>query len=344
MIEISNLMPIVENKNIKTKSNIIVLEKYCVDKNKNDNNITSLTIPQLKQKCRDMKIKNYSKMKKNELVETIKQRLLQNEKAILIQKIWRRHIVNKYLNLKAPKHAWTPKNRINVCKNDNDFYTFEPLSDIPFHQFITYEDENQCLWGFDILSIYNYISHSINVRKTKIINNPFTNLPFSSIFLGNVERIITLGKLLNVTLDFTIETHIQNEEEIVNEKLLTILYHMEQHGYIIRKDWLDNHSKTEWINFLMDLRDLWQYRIKIPHHERKQLCSPHGNPFSGISYIRELYDYNELYVKNKTYDIILNFISKGNTNAMCGLGILYVLISLRRINAIIFREYNWLSL
>lgn len=323
------------------KSNLIIEKDFKVISD--EKLLSNLKLQQLKQTCRELGITKYSKMKKKDLIDTLLNYKLRNRKAIIIQKTWKGYLTKKYLNLKTPKHVRLPKNRI-ICKNDCDFYSFDELGDIAFYQFITYEDENECLWGFDILSIYNYLKHTTQVRKTFKVNNPFTNIPFNDNFIERVNTIIRLSKLLKITINTEIEKTEQSEETVVNEKLMTILYHMEQQGYIIPKEWLEYHNKEQWINFLMDLRDLWQYRIKMPQDERIKLCSPTGNPFNCVSYIRELYEFDELYVKNKTYDIILNFISKGETQDMSALGVLYVLISMRRINTFIYREYFWLAL
>lgn len=54
----------------------------------------------------------------------------------------------------------------SLCVNDTDFFTLEPLTEIDKHQFISFKDKDNFIYGFDICSLYKLLTDS---------NGPVTN-------------------------------------------------------------------------------------------------------------------------------------------------------------------------
>lgn len=94
------------------------------------------------------------------LIERIRTFFCQTKSATTIQRIFRGHIIRFCTKLRGPAYI-----RRDICVNETDFYTLEPLKDISYKSFFSYIDDQQYIYGFDICSIISLISkttHSIN--------------------------------------------------------------------------------------------------------------------------------------------------------------------------------------
>jgi hypothetical protein len=98
--------------------------------------------------------KNKIKLKKSgnkkELLNNIKLWYLLNIKIEKIQRIFRGYLIRKMIKLRGPGLIHR-----NICVNETDFCTLEPLIDIDNKDFFSYKDEiSGCIFGFDISSLW----------------------------------------------------------------------------------------------------------------------------------------------------------------------------------------------
>ena len=77
------------------------------------------------------------------LYEKLKKFFEQHSLVIIIQKSVRRFLTKVVLELMGPA-----KFNKKLCVNDSDFYTLEPLSNIPFDNFFSYKDKENFIYGF----------------------------------------------------------------------------------------------------------------------------------------------------------------------------------------------------
>ena len=99
---------------------------------------------------------------KPELIERIHRFFLQMHSCEKIQKLFRGHMVRYWYRLRGP--ASRDK---SLCVNDTDFYTMDPIADIPDEFFFSYRDDASFVYGFDITSILKLF------QKSKQIMNPY---------------------------------------------------------------------------------------------------------------------------------------------------------------------------
>ena len=95
-----------------------------------------------------------------------------------IQKTFRGSIIRRWIKLKGPA-----LNNRNICVNETDFCTLEPLIDIDSKNFFSYKDENSnCIFGFDISSLWtlykkkgiiirNIVLNGLSIEKNNVYNN-----------------------------------------------------------------------------------------------------------------------------------------------------------------------------
>lgn len=116
------------------------------------------------------------------LIDRIRTFFRQTQCATRIQRIFRGHIVRFCAKLRGPGFLHR-----EVCVNETDFYTLEPLKDIPHTSFFSYKDDAQYIYGFDIGSIISLIS------KTNKPINPYNRSAFP------YNATVSLHGLYNIT-------------------------------------------------------------------------------------------------------------------------------------------------
>jgi hypothetical protein len=105
-----------------------------------------------------------------------------------IQKRFRGYMVRYSQFLRGP----AIRNR-SLCVNETDFYTLEPLIEIPILDFFSYKTQG-FVYGFDINSIRAQLK-----SNNKSFTNPYTRESMKHI-LPNIRRLGRLSKLLHVVI------------------------------------------------------------------------------------------------------------------------------------------------
>lgn len=84
------------------------------------------------------------------------------------------------------------KNR-SICVNETDFYTLEPLQDIPFQEFFSFTDSKQFVYGFNILSLITLY------RKQRFVNDSILN-PYNRDIIDTIikNRILCLYNYVKI--------------------------------------------------------------------------------------------------------------------------------------------------
>ena len=134
---------------------------------------------------------------KNVLIERIELHLSNMKCSVMIQKNVRAYFARKLVKMLLLMSETKKK---NVCVNESDFYTLEPLNDIPYYLFFYYTDEQEFTYGFNIESlIHLYI-------KTGKVVNPYNRnkIPIEMMF-----DIFTTYGLLRIFFKNSIDTDIK---------------------------------------------------------------------------------------------------------------------------------------
>jgi len=147
-----------KTKCVKNNNNISFTLQNFIE---NNIDLYKLKLPQLKNIAKKIKLK--TSLKKHVLIESIQQYFTKVIKSIIIQKIFRGHIVRTSFRIRGPAF----KNR-KLCVNDKDCFTLEPIAEIPFQRFYSYVDTKKFIYGFDVIQLI------IAQKKKERLNNPFS--------------------------------------------------------------------------------------------------------------------------------------------------------------------------
>jgi hypothetical protein len=213
--------PIIKNKktSIKTsklekpKPNEISFHNYNILNEENEKN-ADYKVTELKEMCaiiqRDF---DYKKIKmsgtKSELRQSVYNFYHHTFHCIKIQLKFNRFLRRKLNKLRGPALS----NR-EICVNETDFYSLDPIREIPNQQFFSYEEvaneegnsKKSCYYGFDIASIYNLILSDNGVENEyglsrRLIfnesNNPYNRNKFPHNVIRDILKIIKLDRILS---------------------------------------------------------------------------------------------------------------------------------------------------
>ena len=252
-----------------------------------------------------------------------------------IQKRIRGHLQRKYNKLHGPGF----KNK-SVCTNTTDFFTMDPLSELPNSQFYSFEDADGFIYGFDLLSIYNLI-----YKCDGQIKNPYNRLPISS---ENIEKLRSLIRLSRV-LKIKICTEIKNiNDEISTKKAielraLSLFQNIDALGNYSNATWFLNLDKPQLIKMMRELLDIWAYRAPLSIETKRAICPPLGNPFTRFVSFNQFQSIENIdEIRKFNLEILEKFVNFGiDRDAKC-LGAYYVLGALTLVSEEAATSLPWL--
>jgi hypothetical protein len=268
-----------------------------------------------------------------------------------IQKKVRSYLIKKYIKLHGPGF-----NNKALCSNDVDFCTLDNLNNIPYNQFISFKDENDHIYGFDILSLYNLFMKVTKNNKTRTPNeltsnnnllnvqNPFTNIFFSYNVLKQLLEYIKLSNLLKIHIDLNYDdlAHLSKNKQ-TEMKILTLFQRIDSLGNYTNIKWFLELDKYGLIRFIRELVDIWNYRANLSQETRREIVPPRGNPFYDEQLnVNNLPQYNFIQIRKYSITIIDSMINKGINENSCLLGSYYVLCALTMVSSDAANTLPWL--
>lgn len=348
----NNILEYYFNLPIKNKKTFIKIvdEDLNIPNYKDYNNLLTInySVSQLKL------IAKYYKLKTTGNKEYLKKRLYNylyfSYNIINIQKIVRYNLTNKYIKLHGPGFY-----NKTLCSNDVDFCTLDNLNNIPYNQFISFKDDNEHIYGFDVLSLYNLFMKVTKNNKTRIANelnssnllnvqNPFTNIFFSYNVLKQLLEYIRLSNLLKIHIDLNYDdlAHLSINKQ-AEMKILTLFQRIDSLGNYTNIKWFLELDKYGLIRFIRELVDIWNYRANLSQETKREIVPPRGNPFYDEHInVNNLPQYNFTQIRKYSIAIIDLMINKGINENSCLLGSYYVLCALTMVSSEAANTLPWL--
>jgi hypothetical protein len=296
---------IIENKFIdinKDKEPKISVSIFYNDYLKNKNILKKYKLNQLKQIAKSNKLKISGT--KPIITERIESFFIKSIICIKIQKIYRGHIVRKSFTLRGEAF----KNR-KLCINDNDFYTLEPLKEIPMEYFFSFKsNDDKFLFGCNIVSLLHLINNKTSVK------NPYNRENIKIEIIQTILKLYNLIKIIYTTPEdapnintnsmLTIHNNINNNRvvresiqrqnnttiisnEIVNDRTVKLntmrakplqtriqelFMDIDQLGNYTNYQWFVNLERRDYIRLYRTLYDIWTYRGHLSREMKFKIC------------------------------------------------------------------------
>lgn len=328
LIKCEKMIPI-NKKQTKINNDNIIIPTI-----KNYNEITNYNynVTQLKMIAKNYKLKISGN--KNELVSRIFSFLYLSSYIIKIQKVFRGFMVKKYKELHGPASI-----KRKMCTNSSDFVTLEPIEEINFHQFISYKDEDEFIYGFDITSLFNSIS-----KNGKEIKNPYNRNVIPDIIFKNIKTLIRLSKILGININLNIEDVLPNisNEKVVELRALSLFQNIDALGNYSNSQWFLSLNRNQLIKLVRELADIWNYRAQLPMDIKRNICPPTGDPFRNLSMPYIHTELNITNVRKVVLEVLEKLVNTGVDNDSKSLGAYYVLGALTLVNQEAATSLPWL--
>jgi hypothetical protein len=304
--------PETSSKNADEKLIIPTIQTYDIVKS------ISYSLADLKEICNILHIKKTGN--KSELTERIYHHLLECNKSIKIQKVYRGHLTRRYIRSGGEAII-----RREKCVNESDFFSLEPIKDIEQEQFISYSGDDNIVYGFNIASIFHLL-----IKNYPTIQNPYTRSDIPNDLFAQLKERIRLSNIVGRVIELGISNDDINElSEEKREELyvLDLFQHINSLGNYADPAWFNSMGRIEHLRFFREVMDIWNYRAELSNDMKCKICPPNGNISYGIhTHLMNLYSLHEL--RKCNISVIQNLIKNGVDNDSKCLGAYYVLASL----------------
>lgn len=318
----------------KTTKSADTLENFVIPTIQTFNKMATAkySLPELKSICVFYKLKVTGT--KKVLYDRIYDFLQSSFHIIKIQKVVRGFLQRLIFKLQGPAFR-----KRKICVNDSDFVTMEPLNEIAYDQFISFEDVDKFIYGFDIVSLYNMFKE--DRLSNKKYSNPYNRTPFQTQFLQTCKRIILLNIALKHPLNLAIDNEDANQtiQQQIDMRGLQLFQIINSYGHYSDSKWLLNLERPSMARFVLGLMEFWNYRSNLPSALKRQICPPDGNPFRNVN-ILQITDMNEL--KRITLNLVERFVCSAESIDHRNLGAFYVLGSLTQVSESAATAMPWL--
>jgi hypothetical protein len=230
--------------------------------------------------------------KKEEIITRIKNFFIKEKSSVLIQSTFRMYLIKKDLHLRGP----ALKSR-RLCVNDTDFYTLEPISNIPTESFFSYKGESDFVYGFDLNSIILLIKNS---NQDKLIN-PYNRENMIEI-VSNINSIIRINKIIRKkqssisvcsSLNDASELLKRAKAKPLNQRINDLFIEIDQLGNYTQSEWFSDLNRQELLRYFRCMYDIWNYRAQLSFDTKRKICplrDPFGNLYYSFSHFLNLSD------------------------------------------------------
>ena len=251
-----------------------------------------------------------------------------------IQKIVRGRLQRKYNLSHGP--AFLDR---SLCNNNTDFFTMDDIADLPCKQFFSYKDDDNFIYGFDIISLYNLLKKEENEPK-----NPYNRRVIPLQAIVQLRTMLRLSKLLKIPINVDIKDVFQevSSKKSIELRILDLFQSMDALGNYSNSIWFTSLTRNQLIKFIRELVDIWTYRTQLTVETKRAICPPNGDPFRNIN---SYYIHNEPNLDNVRkliVEVLEKLVNSGIDNDSRALGTYYVLGSLTLVNQNAAEALPWL--
>jgi hypothetical protein len=278
---------------------------YC----KNKSVLDKIKHPELKQMAKYYKL--HVSGTKPILFERLTDFFSRCSRCVKIQKIFRGYLVRKWLQDKGECI-----NNITKCVNENDFYSLEPLKEIPIKYFFTFSC-GKFNYGCNIISLIQLIKNSkgivknpynrenIEIETIKTILSVYGKtriifgLPSDAPVINNhsllqiqgsiqenqrVRGLITRPQSIGPSAELIRERRIKMtavQSKSIEARIQEVFMEMDQLGNYTHPGWFSNLDRREYIRLFRILFDIWTFRGQLSAQIKMNICIV-GDPFNEI--------------------------------------------------------------
>jgi len=325
-------------KNIKTNKNLIEKTNNDISDvpNFKDYNLiyeNNYNVQQLKNFTKIYKLKISGN--KKELMFRLYYYLKYSFYIIKIQKVFRGNLFRRYLLYHGPALF-----KREICNNTNDFFTMDDIKDLSYTQFFSYKDVDNFIYGFDIISLFNLIK-----KSEKVPENPYNRNLIPKNVILNIKKMIKLSNILKIDIDIKIKNSLEDisKEKLLDFRIIELFQNIDLLGNYSNVVWFQSLNRQKLVRFIMELKDIWNYRAQISNEVKCMICPPIGDPFGNLQFnYYIILNVNLNIIKSNILEVLEKIVNTGVDRDSKSLGAYYVLGALTLVNNDAAESLPWL--
>lgn len=320
----------------------------CIKNNKNKVDDESLTVPGIhdykmliENNYNQNQLKIFAKFyklkisgNKKQLIDRLLSYLKLSSIVIKIQKIFRGRLQRRFNECHGPAYR-----KRDLCTNDSDFLTGDLLISVPCAQFFSFKDEDNFIYGFDIVSLHNLI-----LKSGKNVKNPYNRNAISNKIIHDMKQLLRLSKILKIQVSTEIQDISQDitSEKSLELRTLDLFQNIDSLGNYSNPQWFISLNRTKLIKFIREVIDIWEYRAQLLPETKKLICPPYGTPFRNINMLSFTNDTNLENIRKMILESLEKMVNSGADKDSRSLGAYYVLAAITLVNDEAANALPWL--
>jgi hypothetical protein len=206
-------------------------------------------------------------------------------------------------------------------------------------------DNDNYLYGFDIISLYNWISKSFKDNKDLI--NPYNRKVLPTYLINNLRCLIRISKVLKLDININIQNDndkVLSLSELNNNRVIQLFQNIDNLGFYTDIKWFNDLNYYSLIRYIKELYDIWTYRAQLTYDVKNKI-SPNMDPFINSMFIINItvHTYTDINIlKSTILNIIDKLINYGINRDYKYIGASYVLAGLTLVNSNAANSMPWL--
>ena len=226
----------------------------------------------------------------------------------------------------------------DLCHNDTELATLEPLSTVPRDYFFVIRDSG-LFWGYDIRTLL------VQYEDTGRLENIYTTLLCEPAVLESFR--LRLDKLRRWKKSLVFETaNNLSVKQSWNLRVLDACLRLDMLGYRISTQWFSDLNITEHRTLYNTLASLWNQDLNLTEEQRRRIVPEHNNPANKLfrwtpEKINMKYDLDS--IRRTNLNIIERLITSASQQSDKTLGAMYTVIGLCRVSHRCRNAYPWLT-
>jgi len=269
---------------------------------------------------------------KAQLIERTASYLKKSVYSTKIQRVAKEYLQRLYNKTHGPAFL----NR-SLCNNVTDFYSMDDISEIPLSQFFSYKDQDNFIYGFDILSLYNLI-----LTNGRDASNPYNRNILPNNIIDSIRHKIRLSHVLKIPITVTINnTPFISSQKRHELRVLSLFQEIDSLGNYSNSEWFTSLDRGRLIKYLRELLDIWTYRAQLSSETKLQICPPNGDPLRNTN-ISLIYNLSTESLQRFILGTMENLVKTGINQDSKSLGAYYVLAALTLVNNEAAEAMPWL--
>ena len=226
-----------------------------------------------------------------------------------------------------------------LCVNSEDFFSTDPVKDIPATHFYSFRDLSDSLvYGFDARSFNMLVDKSR--EKNEVPKNPYTRNPIGKSILDRFALMAKWLKDRRLELCWVATAPI-TPDQAWGMKVVEVFVTMEELQYGADPEWFISLNLQKQKEFYLQLLDIWTHRAGLSQTDRERIVPTTTQLFhwsiSRIAGIQQLST-----IRSTNLHIMKKLVSSAVDRSDHVLGAMYILTALTQVSTSAADAFPWL--